>query len=76
MLDRGANKLLRRRARAAANARRYRQRYNRGQRVLTITAVPDRARTMLIRRGYLPPGEHNIAKIDADWTLVDDEGPE
>jgi hypothetical protein len=77
MLDRGADKILQKRIRTAANSRRYRRRFNRGQRVLNITAIPDRARTMLIRHGYLPPGDHNVAAIEAALTLpVDDEGHE
>ena len=67
MLDRGANRIRQRRARKAANARRYRARFDAGQRVLYVTAVPDRARNML--RAY------SDAEIQlAISTMIDDEG--
>jgi hypothetical protein len=44
-------------------------------RVLYVTAVPDRARNMLIRRGRLPPGAYGDAEIElAISTMIDDEG--
>ena len=42
MLRRTDEKLARQRARQAANSRRYRQRFNLGQRVYSATAMPDR----------------------------------
>ncbi|MGC2317508.1 MAG: hypothetical protein WA615_13550, partial [Bradyrhizobium sp.] len=66
MLDRGANRIRQRRARKAANARRYRARFDAGQRVLYVTAVPDRARNMLT---------YSDAEIQlAISTMIDDEG--
>jgi hypothetical protein len=66
-----------RRARKAANARRYRARFDAGQRVFYVTAVPDRARNMLIGRGRLPPGAYGDAEIElAISTMIDDEGAE
>ena len=71
------DRLARQRARKAANARRYRARFDAGQRVLYVTAVPDRARNMLIRRGRLPPGAYSDAEIElAISTMIDDEGAE
>jgi hypothetical protein len=76
MLDRrGHNGLAVERGRRAVNAARYRRRYNAGQSVLMITAVPERARNFLVRRGYLQPGEHTNAAIESALSLlIDDEG--
>ena len=71
------DRLARQRARKAADARRYRARFNAGQKVLFVPVVPHRARNMLIRRGRLPPGAYGDAEIElAISTMIDDEGAE
>jgi hypothetical protein len=57
------------RRRDAANSKRYRSRYNTGQRVYRATAFPDYAATAMERAGQLEPGKHHTdAEIEAALT--------
>jgi hypothetical protein len=76
MLDRGGNHLAAYHERKARNSKRYRRRFNAGQRVLRITAYLDRAQRAAVRRGYLAPGvQHGAEAIEVALTaMIDDAG--